>query len=143
MAVRGLGYEVAIPPFAVRHACGERNLRDWFAHELRWMRTIRTVDPAGHAGSIVTHGFPLSMLGLILAGIGPITLLAAAVTVLARLGLKWQIDSSFEGPAGPYWLLPVRDVLSFVVFLTSLFGASVVWRNARLQVQSDGALSNR
>ncbi len=142
-AVRALGYEVAIPPFAVRHASTERNLGEWFAHELRWMRTIRSVDPAGHAGSIVTHGFPLSLLGLMLAGIGPLTLSAVFACLLARLGLKWQIDSSFEGPAGPYWLLPVRDVLSFVVFLTSLFGASVVWRNERLRVQSDGALSNR
>ena len=142
-AVRAKGYEVAIPPFTVRHACGERNLREWFAHELRWMRTIRSVDPAGHAGSIVTHAFPLALLGLILAGPGPLTLFAIGASLLARLALKWQIDASFEGSAGPYWLLPVRDVLSFAIFLTSLVGASVRWRDTQLRVQSDGALSNR
>lgn len=146
-AVRAAGYEVAIPPFAVRHASVEKGFGAWFHHELRWMRTIRSVDPAGHAGSIVTHAFPVSLLGLIAAGFGaiswPIPLGAIAATILVRAMLKWRIDASFAGPAGPYWLLPVRDVLSFVVFLTSLFGASVVWQNERLRVEADGALSGR
>lgn len=146
-AVRAAGYEVAIPPFAVRHAAVEQDWRAWYFHELRWMRTIRSVDPAGHAGSIVTHAFPVSLLGLIAAGFGPVSwlvpLAAIAATILARAMLKWQIDKSFDMPAGPYWLLPVRDVLSFVVFLMSLFGASVVWQNERLRVDADGALSGR
>lgn len=146
-AVRAAGYEVVIPSFSVRHAATEKHWREWFEHELRWMRTIRLVDPAGHAGSLVTHAFPLGLLGLIVAGLGliswPIPLTAFAATLLARAMLKWRIDASFAGPAGPYWLLPVRDVLSFVVFLTSLFGASVVWQNERLRVHADGALSNR
>jgi len=142
-AVRKKGYKVVIPPFAVRHAATETGWRAWFSHELRWMRTIRTVDPAGHAGSIVTHAFPLGLLGLMMAGIGPVTIAAVATTILARLVLKWRIDSAFRGPAGPYWLLPVRDVLSFGVFLISLFGGAVVWQNERLRVDGDGALSNR
>ena len=142
-AVRGKGYKVAIPPFAVRHAATETTARAWFSHELRWMRTIRTVDPAGHAGSIVTHAFPLSLLGLMMAGLAPVTIAAVATTLLARLVLKWRIDRAFQGPAGPYWLVPVRDVLSFCVFLLSLFGGAVVWQNERLRVHGDGALSNR
>lgn len=143
VAVRAKGYTVAIPPFAVRHAATETTWGEWFFHELRWMRTIRTVDPAGHAGSIVTHGFPLALLGLILAGIGPVTAVALATTILARLVLKWSIDTAFRGPAGPFWLIPLRDMLSFGVFLTSLFGSAVVWQKERLQVRGDGALSGR
>lgn len=142
-AVREKGYEVAIPPFAVRHAATETTWGAWFSHELRWMRTIRTVDPAGHAGSIVTHAFPLSVLGLILTGFGPFAWCVLASTLLARGMLKWSIDRAFRGPAGPYWLVPVRDVLSFGVFLTSLFGRAVVWQNERLKVHGDGALSSR
>ena len=142
-AVRAKGYEGAIPPFAVRHAAAETAFAEWLSHELRWMRTIRTVDPAGHAGSIVTHAFPLSLLGLIMTGFGPIAWCALASTLLARGMLKWRIDVAFRGPAGPYWLVPVRDVLSFGVFLTSLFGRVVVWQNERLKVHGDGALSDR
>jgi ceramide glucosyltransferase len=142
-AVRQLGHKVVIPAFAVRHACTEPTLRAWWDHELRWMRTIRTVDRAGHAGSIVTHGFPLALLGVICSGSGQLALAVALTTLLARAMLKWRIDKAFQGPAGPYWLLPVRDVLSFGVFVASLFGASVVWQDAQLRVRQDGALSNR
>ncbi len=142
-AVRRLGCKVAIPPFAVRHACSEETFSAWWNHELRWMRTIRTVDPAGHAGSIVTHGFPLALLGVIFSGFGTLALSVLLATFVARGMLKWRIDQAFQEPAGPYWLLPVRDVLSFGVFVTSLFGASVVWQDAHLRVHEDGVLSKR
>lgn len=140
--VREKGYSVAIPPFAVRHASAETTLASWFSHELRWMRTIRTVDPAGHAGSIVTHAFPLALLGLILTGFSVAGWCAAATTLGARAMLKWTIDTAFRLPAGPAWILPVRDVLSFAVFLTSLIGSKVVWQDESLRVDGDGALSN-
>ncbi len=142
-AVRQYGHKVAIPPFAVRHACTEAGFRAWWDHELRWMRTIRTVDSAGHAGSVVTHGFSLALLGVIFSGFGQLALSVALTTLLARAVLKWRIDKAFQGAAGPYWLLPLRDVLSFGVFVVSLFGASVVWQDAHLRVHEDGALSNR
>ncbi len=142
-AVRHYGRKVTIPTFVVRHACTETTLRQWWDHELRWMRTIRTVDPAGHVGSIVTHSFSLALLGAIFLGFGELALSVALTTLVARVLLKWRIDKAFQGPAGPYWLLPLRDVLSFCVFVTSLFGASVVWQDAHLRVHEDGALSNR
>jgi ceramide glucosyltransferase len=142
-AVRAKGYEVAIPPFAVRHAATETTWSEWLSHELRWMRTIRTVDPAGHAGSLVTHAIPLALLGLILTGLTPAAWGAFATTILARLVLKWCIDTAFGEPAGPYWLMPARDVLTFCVFVTSLFGSAVVWQKERLRVGGDGALSGR
>lgn len=142
-AVRHYGRKVAIPSFVVRHACAETTLRQWWNHELRWMRTIRTVDPAGHVGSIVTHGFALALLGVIFLGFGELALSVLLTSLVARVVLKWRIDRAFGGAAGPYWLLPLRDVLSFGVFITSLFGTSVVWQDAQLRVHEDGALSNR
>ncbi|GAA0526857.1 ceramide glucosyltransferase [Rhizomicrobium palustre] len=148
MAVRNAGLILAIPPFAVRHAAVETGWGEWFTHELRWMRTIRTVDPGGHAGSFITHAFPLSLLGLIVAlaaQSGPLDAAWGAVvaTLLARVMLKWRLDAIFGKPAGPFWLLPFRDVFSFCVFLTSLFGGAVVWQNERLAVLKDGALKAR
>lgn len=141
-AIRDKGYEVAIPAFAVRHAATETGWHEWFLHELRWMRTIRTVDPGGHAGSIVTHAFPLSVMGLILTNFALVALYVLGASLLARIVLKWCIDRIFGRPAGPYWLLPLRDVLSFCVFLASLFGGAVVWQNERLTVREDGALNS-
>jgi ceramide glucosyltransferase len=142
-AVRESGYRVAIDRTVVRHACHEPGLREWFDHELRWMRTLRTMQPAGHAGSIVTHAFSLALLGTIFSGFSLVSLAVLAASFAARAVLKWRIDSLFGGEAGSYWLLPLRDVLSFAVFVMSLFGASVVWQNERLTVEGDGALSEK
>ena len=142
-AVRASGRRIAIPAMTVKHACSENNVRDWLAHELRWARTIRVVAPSGHAGSIVTYAIPLGLMGIILSGFTVFALISLAATLAARAVLKWRIDQLFGCNGGPLWLLPVRDVLSFGVFVVSLFGRSVEWRGERLQVKQDGALLNR
>ncbi len=138
--VRGLGYRIAVPPFAVRHACLEAGIGDWFGHELRWMRTIRITDPAGHWGSIVTNPLPLALIGTVLLGFSRFSLGVLAATIAARAVLKWRTDKSFGCSGGPVWLLPIRDVLSFGVFLASLGGKAVVWQGEALTVTGSGRL---
>jgi ceramide glucosyltransferase len=48
-AVRALGARVAIPSFAVGHVCSERNARELLEGQLRYARTIRSIDPGGYA----------------------------------------------------------------------------------------------
>jgi ceramide glucosyltransferase len=140
-AIRAKGYRIVIPHLAVRHACNEKNIADWLAHELRWARTLRVVAPAGHACSIVTHAIPLALLGVILSGFTLFAMTCLVTTLAARAVLKWRVDVCYGCNGGPLWLLPVRDVLSFGVFLVSLFGGSVEWQGSRLQVERDGVLS--
>ena len=140
-AVRARGYRVAISRFTVQHACNERSIGEWLSHELRWARTLRIVAPAGHACSIVTHAIPLALLGTILSGFSLFALSSLVTTLAARVVLKWHIDRLFGCSGGPFWLLPARDVLSFGVFLASLFGGSVNWRGSRLHVEQDGVLT--
>ena len=139
-AVRAKGLRVAIPAVAVGHTCSDKTMGEWLAHELRWARTIRVVDPAGHAGSIVTHAIPLALLGAILSGFTLFAMASLVTSVAARAVLKWRIDQCFGCNGGPLWLLPVRDVLSFGVFLASLVGGSVEWKGERLRVERSGAL---
>jgi ceramide glucosyltransferase len=133
-AVRALGLALAIPPFAVRHSCAEPSLGAWFIHELRWARTTRAINPAGHAGSIITHPIPLAVIGAILTGFTLFSLVALGAGVATRAVLKGRIDRIFGAPAGPFWLLPLRDVLSFAVFPVSLFGREVEWQGERFEV---------
>ena len=48
-ALRAKGLRIAIPRFLVGHTCAESSLTELWRHELRWARTIRTVDLKGHA----------------------------------------------------------------------------------------------
>jgi len=140
-AVRGKGYNLAIPAMGVGHTTAEDSFRDLFRHELRWTRTIRLVNPAGHLGSFVTHGFAIALLGAILLNFNAVSLAVLGLALAARLFLKARIDGLFGTYAGPIWLLPLRDLLSFVVFLVSLFGETVHWRGTHFAVEPSGAMS--
>jgi ceramide glucosyltransferase len=140
-AVRAKGYTLAIPAMGVGHTAAENTARDFFRHELRWSRTIRLVDPVGHLGSIVTHGFAFALMGAVALGFDPVSLAILAATLISRLFLKWRIDGLFGTYAGPLWLVPVRDLLSFVLFLASLRGETVHWRGTHFGVEPSGAMS--
>ena len=140
-AVRAKGYTLAIPAMGVGHTAAEKSAQDFFRHELRWTRTIRLVDPAGHLGSIVTHGFAFALMGAMALGFDPMSLGILATTLISRLFLKSRIDGLFGTYAGPLWLMPVRDLLSFVLFLASLRGETVHWRGTHFAVEPSGAMS--
>jgi ceramide glucosyltransferase len=140
-AVRDRGYTLAIPAMGVGHTAAENTLLELFRHELRWTRTIRLVNPAGHLGSFVTHGFAFALMAASLLGFNPVSLAILAMALTTRLFLKIRIDGLFGTYAGPLWLLPARDVLSFAVFLTSLFGETVHWRGTHFAVEPSGAMS--
>lgn len=139
--VRAKGYCLAYPPLLVRHICAEKSFMELWRHELRWARTIRTVDPLGHFGSVVTHPLPFGILGALLTGLSPASLAVLATVLLVRLFLKSRIDHIAGARSGPAWLLPARDMLSFGIFLASLFGRRVEWQGARLKIGEHGTIS--
>jgi ceramide glucosyltransferase len=138
--VRQAGVAVASPPFIVAHECTQRSARELFRHELRWARTIRSVDPLGYAGLAVTHAVPFALLGLVLGGITLACLIVPAA-VICRLVLQKELDRAFHLRTGAFWLGPVRDMLSFAVFVASFFGRGVEWRGHRYGVRGDNALA--
>ncbi len=139
VAVRAGGYRVAIPEFAVGHACFEASLADLLAHDLRTARTVKSIDPLGHYGAFITHPFPLALLAL-LSGGGGKAALVAAIALAGRAVLCRCVEHSFALPRQPYWLIPLREILSFAVYIWSLFGTAVSWRGARYEVGVDGRL---
>jgi len=140
-AVRSKGYTLAIPAMGVGHTAAENSALELFRHELRWTRTIRLVSPAGHLGSFVTHGFAFALMAAVLLGFNPVSLGILGLALTARLVLKSRIDGHFGTYAGPYWLMPLRDLLSFAVFLASLSGETVHWRGSHFAVEPSGAMS--
>ena len=141
-AVREAGFGMTVAPVVVAHTCAEVSAHEMLAHELRWARTIRLLNTSGYWGSIITHAFPLALLGAVLSGFHSYALALVATTLVARLAVKWRMDWVLGTSAGPAWLLPLRDLLSFAIFLGSLFGGNVRWRGTRFLVAPDGVLSH-
>lgn len=140
--IRARGLKVAIPAFTVDHASGESGLAELFHHEIRWNRTTHVIDPIGHTGSAVTHCLPLALIAALLTGFAAFSVYVIAAALLARLVLKWAVERKFDTYAGPALVLPLRDAMSFCVFLASFFAEEVRWRGDRFAVTPSGALSH-
>ena len=117
-AVRGLGLKAVLSPYIVENRVSEPVLASLWRHELRWARTSRMMAPGGFAGSVVTHTVVLVALAAVVCE--PV----AAGALLRRgraccAGLRRRRSPLARPAARRAWLLPLRDVLSFAVFLAS------------------------
>ena len=104
-AVRQAGLRVVVPPMLVAHTFQEKSLSDVIRHELRWARTIFTIDPFGYVGSSVTHALPLAVIGAALRGFDKWGLGAVLGALTCRLFLKYRLTREFELPNPGYALL--------------------------------------
>ena len=102
---------------------------------------MRAVDPAGFAGSLLTHPLPLALLAACAGGFSPLFLAAAALAALCRLVLQRQVDHTLGLRRDSWWLGLARDALSFVIYIGSFFVSVVRWRGRTYQVRPDGTLA--
>jgi ceramide glucosyltransferase len=139
-AIRDAGYRGYVAPSAVVHTCDERRGAELWSHEARWSRTIRLIDPFGFGGSALTYALPWALIGCILA-FSPAAVIGLLAVAAARLHLASVVDRATGTRAAPLYLLPLRDLFSFAVFLSAFSGRSVSWRGRRYRVGSNGALT--
>ena len=99
--------------------CTQTSAREFWRHELRWARTIKSIDPVGYAGSIVAHPLPWALIAALL-GAGS----TAPAGARPRRGgdrvpvaLLRQVEHAYALPPQAYWLVPARDLLSFILSL--------------------------
>jgi ceramide glucosyltransferase len=135
------GAPVSVLPLAVGHVCDESSFAELWHHELRWALTIRTIDPLGYSGWIVTHAFALALIAWGLGG-GGIAISLALAALVCRGVLILAIERGYGLPPHPYWLIPGRDLLSFAVFIAGFVTRDVSWRGQRLRLMSKGTLSS-
>ncbi len=143
--VSGLGLRVVLVSYVVENVVTERNLQTLFQHELRWARTFRTLRPLAYFCSLFTYGIPLSALwfaassGSRPAGIA--MTLHVGLRAVGRVVLYRSLGQ--PPPWSDTWLVPIRDVLSFVVGILSFMGRTVRWNDEQFRVRRDGRLERR
>jgi hypothetical protein len=75
-----------------------------------------------------------------LGGITP-----ASIIVIAALGCRFslqrQLDRALGLQSNPFWMGPLRDMVSCAVFFASFFGRAVEWRGRRYAVLADNTLA--
>ncbi|GGC99277.1 ceramide glucosyltransferase [Undibacterium terreum] len=104
----------------------EASLAELWTHELRWLRTIRSLSPAGFFFTFITYTWPMLLLGLMLAP-GPEVFVIAIAGVMARSILAGSMHAALRAP--------LRDTLLLLEWATALFGSQVSWRGQTLSVR--------
>ncbi|HVC51317.1 MAG TPA: bacteriohopanetetrol glucosamine biosynthesis glycosyltransferase HpnI [Stellaceae bacterium] len=140
-AVRELGLKTVLSPYLVENRVTEPSFAGLWRHELRWARTVRAMAPLGFAGSAITHSVAIAALVMIVSRFSA----AACWLVLVACGLRWATALAAGRllglPIRRLWLLPLRDALSFAVFVGSFCGRSVQWRGQLFRVEPNGRMS--
>jgi ceramide glucosyltransferase len=137
-AIRGVGYTVSVAPFAVGHVQTERTWRELEENQVRQSCTIKSIDPLGHVGSVITHPLPLALAGFMFGG-GVDALALALVAFACRVAVSWCVGHRFNLRSSSYLLIPLRDLVSFAAYAASFFVLTVTWRGQRYRL-SDQAL---
>jgi ceramide glucosyltransferase len=140
-AVRELGLASVLSPYIVENRVNESSFASLWRHELRWARTSRTMAPLGFAGSVITHTVMVTALAAAVWGSGALAAGCISIALLLRWASAAIIVRTLDLPRTGLWLLPLRDALSFAVFLCSFCGRSVFWRDQLFRVEPSGQMS--
>ncbi len=137
------GQEVKLSEVVVETFLPPYTLREFFAHQLRWARSVRDSRRWGYLGMILTFGLPWALLVVAtihgawwawaLAGLTFFLRLAVAV-IVGRVVVKDRHVLSW------IWLVPLRDLIAVAVWVASFMGHTVAWRGTLFTLK-DGKLA--
>lgn len=158
--IQSIGKRVALADTVVLTTVPEASFNALFRHELRWARTIRTLEPAGFAASVLQYPLFWAMAAFLLSGGALWAWGTFLLAWLCRTAAGLWVDTALvpfwlagtpppRSPADlasndkaalafscPVWLLPLRDILSVAIFLASYGGRHVTWRGQGLEADT-------
>lgn len=137
------GYEVRLSHHVVETAMQPAGFRGMMRHQMRWARSTRISRPMGYLGLILTYGTTLALLNVAASGASALSWVLLASTLVIRLTMGWLIGVHWLGDRilrKYFWLVPVRDLLSFLIWCLSWFGKRVEWRGRVFEVSRDGKM---
>jgi ceramide glucosyltransferase len=133
-----MGSRIEFAPMVVETDLGGESWAQTWRHQLRWARTIRVSRPRGYFGYVVTHATLWALVALA-AG----QWWAAALALGLRMIAGAVVGAGVLGDrrvAKDFWLMPLRDLFGFAVWLAGLFGHTVEWRDRKLRLGPDGRI---
>lgn len=134
--IHARGYRIRFASAVVETNLGSGSWAEVWRHQLRWSRTIRVSRPSGYYGYVVTHA---TLWALVAFAAGEWW--AGGAALLLRLAAGVWIGTGVledRAVAPRFWLIPLRDLFGFAVWLGGLWGKTVDWRGQKLHLRSDG-----
>jgi ceramide glucosyltransferase len=142
--IAAAGFGVKILPYVVETQNPAMSLKDYLRHQLRWARTYRICRPGGYLAYGITHALVYSLALGWASGAAPWALGLTAATLILRWTLAGFSEwTCLRGHLGrhDFWLLPLKDLLSFTLWALSFLGNRVTWGNKTYGVTPEGKLA--
>ncbi len=136
--IAAAGYKIQLTEEPVWMVFPEESFGEYLRHEMRWAIGLRNVRPAGYVGLALTFGLPWAVLAAVAA---PSAAMATAY-LLAYLVLRslqvwaagaWALGDPVTRKS--WWLTPLRDLVSLVVWVAGFFSDRVTWRGVQYHVR--------
>jgi ceramide glucosyltransferase len=144
---RTLGLNTVLSPVMVATDVIEPTFTALWLREMRWLRTIRSVNPLGFAFLFVTFTTPWLLAGMLLtvsligtdaAATHPLAASTASIGAATGSVARILLHARSARYSRAFWrdlpLVPLRDTLLALQWLGAAFGSYVMWRGARMPV---------
>jgi len=134
--IRDQGLKVELSTRVVETFLPAYGFAGFFAHQLRWARTIRASRPGGYVGLVITYTLPWAILCLVVAGGAAWAwyLLAAAMSLRVAAALASALAVGDREVLRWLFLLPLRDLAAPVIWAAGLVGQKIVWRGEKFDL---------
>jgi len=132
------GYGVILSSYVIEHRIGSQRFAANIRHRIRWCRSTRRSRPWGYVGQLFTNPLPLAILLWVAQpawwplSAAAVALRAAAAWATAGMVLHDRLTARL------WFLLPVQDIASFLVWIAGFFGNTILWRGRKYYVLPDG-----
>ncbi len=137
--VHKAGGKVLLSREAVWTMYPDQSFRQFWEHQVRWARTVRLVRPASFFGLIVTHGLPWAIVAALAAPSAWISVAYLLAYLFLRLTLAWVAGVWGIGDEvlrKKLWLVPMRDAIHFVVWVSSFASNRVKWGGTEYAIEN-------
>ncbi|MBQ7501205.1 glycosyltransferase [bacterium] len=139
-----LGLEVVLAPEVVEDVVDAVSFKEYFLHQLRWMRTYRVSRPGGFFSFFITQGLFWSLAALCCSGLALWAWMAFFIWLILRLAASvyvWNVLAEDKKVVKYALLAPVKDIFYVIMWFSAFFGQSrVQWGKNAYNVKKDGKL---
>jgi len=136
--VARLGYRVVLSTVVVATNLSGASWGEVWRHQLRWSRTIRVSRRAGYYGYLATQA---AFWSVVAAAAGHWGIALAVIGARVATGLVVGRGVLGDPQVSRFWyLMPLRDLWGFAVWVAGLFGDTVDWRGQKLRLSADGKI---
>ena len=133
-----LGRRVVISTCVVETTVPDTHWGEMWRHQVRWARTIRLSRGGGYLGLPLTNA---TLWAALLAAGGLWRAALALFALRLAAGLATAAGVLRDRQSLPYaYLVPFRDLAALAIWAAGLFGSTVVWRDARLNLDRKGRI---